>query len=71
MYPYFFSERMYARHDVAVLEQQLWSSRLLELRFFFPRTENHPVRQSAMNLTEVARTWLHHPRSQADYETLL
>jgi hypothetical protein len=47
----FFSERMDARHDVAVVEQQLWSSRLLELRSFFPRTENNPVRQSAVDPT--------------------
>jgi len=33
----FFSERMDARHDdVAVVEQQLWSSRLLGLGSFFP-----------------------------------
>ena len=47
----FFNERMDARHDVAVVEQQFWSSRLLGLRSFFPRTENNPVRQSAVDPT--------------------
>jgi hypothetical protein len=46
----FFSERMDARHDVAVVEQ-LRSSRLLGLQSFFPRTESNLVRQSAVDPT--------------------
>jgi hypothetical protein len=45
----FLSEQMNARHDVAVVEQRLWLSRLFGLRSFFPRTKNNPVRQSAMD----------------------
>jgi len=53
----FFSERMDPRHDVAEVEQQLRSSRLLGLRSFFPRTENNPVGQSSVDPTRD-RTYL-------------